>query len=124
MDLKSLYCHTHLSAGLRANEASDGTEVVVVSANEDAEKGGLCTTPVHALRRIGDLQFHRSLAAGIRLYTRTNVKTYTECFKSNEMCETMCVIKPLRFQELTFFNSNSSSRSRNTRKSQMSLLMQ
>lgn len=89
--LDSLYCPTHLSAGLGANEASNGTEVVIVSANEYTEKGGLCSAPVYVLGRIRNLQFHWSLAAGIRLYTQTNIKTY-KMHKQTKLRETCLLL--------------------------------
>ena len=71
----------HLSAGLGANEASDGAVVVVVGADEHPEERGLRPTPVHRLQGLpAQLQAHRGLAARVRLCPKQSTAKLTSLF--------------------------------------------
>lgn len=42
----------YLSTSFGPNEPGNGTEIVIIRANEDPEHRGLSTAPLHVLRRL------------------------------------------------------------------------
>lgn len=74
--------HAHLSTCFGPDEPGDGTEVVVVGADEDPEHGGLGAAPLHILRglRVG-LHLYWRLTPRIRFY---KTKVNRHCSRSGK----------------------------------------
>lgn len=60
---------THLSAGLGADEPSDGAEVVVIRPDENPEQRRFSSAPVHSFRLAGQLHLHGRLTPRVSLCT-------------------------------------------------------
>lgn len=69
--------HAHLSTCFGPNQPGDGTEIVVVRADEDPEHGGLSATPLHVLGGLGvGLHLYWCLTPRVRFY-ETKVKQWS-----------------------------------------------